>query len=370
MRIAIKCRSILKPHLTGIGRNSFHLLECLGLIDQTNQYALYCPKRFYDFKRPLPQFKYKNFTVKPDFFNQGPKCTIGTYDLYHIPSPDDVPDSSVPVIVTVHDLIYKTYAQSHTAETISLTARYMESIIKKAAKIICTSESTRNDLHHYFNFPKERSCLVYNGVDHDVFFQLTEEDKGIAQNMLTDKGIKGPFILSVGTLEPRKNLSNVLKAMAVLKQKKQFQGQLVVIGAGGWKMEGMQALIASLGIESQVLFLGYVSDQELRCFYNLATAFVYPSFYEGFGFPIIESFACGAAVVTSNVSSCPEIASSAALTVDPSSPEAIAQALASIVQDPILRNDLKQKALVRAKDFSFIKTAQETLKVYEEAHAR
>ena len=364
MRIAINCRSILKKHLTGIGRNTFHLLDYLGRIDHANKYLLYSPKRLFDFKRRFPQFSYPNFSIKQDVFGLGPSRCVGPHDVYHIPSPGAVPDHKAPVVVTVHDLIYKMHPQSHTPETIALTECYMQDITAKAAKIICVSESTRRDLHHFFDLPQERSCVVYNGVDHDRFFLLSEKQKVKAIRVLADKGVEGPFLLCVGTIEPRKNLPNVLKALAVLRQKKQFTGKLVVIGTGGWMMEEIKPLIRKLGIEAQVLFLGYVQDEELCYYYNLCDAFIYPSFYEGFGFPIVEAFCCGAAVVTSNVSSCPEIAGEAALTVDPTDEMAIAATLASLVQDNALRKSLQAKALLRGKKFSFLKTATETLNVY------
>ncbi len=365
MKIAVNCRSILKPRLTGIGRNTFHLLDKLGDIDQRNQYSLYCPQRLFDFKRQLPRFGYKNFVVKQDAFGLGPVRCVGKHDLYHVPCPDDIPDHPVPVIVTVHDLIYKTYAQSHTPQTIALTERHMESIARQAAKIICTSESTRRDLHSFFKLAPERSCVVYNGVDHEIFFKISDEDRGKAFRVIAAKGVEDPYILLVGTIEPRKNLPNTLVAFAQLKEQGKFQGKLVVVGSSGWMMEEIAPLINQLKLKSDVLFLGYINDEELCYLYNLAEVFVYPSFYEGFGFPIAEALCCGAAVVTSNVSSCPEVAGDAALCIDPASPQAMAGAIASILEDNVLKQRLQSKAIVRGEQFSFLKTAQETLKVYE-----
>ena len=366
MRVAVNCRSILKPRLTGIGRNTYHLLDYLGRIDRDNQYLLYCPLRLLDFKRRPPHFGHINFSVKRDALGLGPARTVGRHDIYHIPSPDDVPDHPAPVVVTVHDLIYKAYPQSHTPATIALTERHMQSITARAAKIICTSASTRRDLHRFFDLPQERSRVVYNGVDHGIFYPLPAAEKSKAQAALVAQGVQGPYILSVGTIEPRKNLPNVFKAMATLKAGGQFKGKLVVIGVQGWMMEQLGPLMQDLGIKADVVFLGYVPDEELRYFYSLAEAFVYPSFYEGFGFPIVEAFCCGAAVVTSNVSSCPEVAADAALTVDPADAQAIAAAIASLLQETALKESLQAKALARAQDFSFLKTAAETLKIYRE----
>ena len=124
----------------------------------------------------------------------------------------------------------------------------------------------------------------------------------------------------------------------------------------------------NVGIKDEVIFRGFVSNDELRVFYNLAEVFVFPSFYEGFGYPILEAFSCGAAVVTSNVSSCPELAADAALTVDPADPQAIAQAVGRILQDRGLKNILRQRALARAQEFDNLETARKTLRVYEEVY--
>jgi glycosyltransferase involved in cell wall biosynthesis len=364
MRIAINCRSILKPRFTGIGRTTYHLLDWLGRIDQENEYILYCQKRFFDFKRKLPSFVYSNFTIKQDSFGLGPWSSVGRHDIYHIPNPDAIPDHPAPIVVTVHDLVYKTWPQSHTQETIDLTETYMAGIAKKASKIICVSESTRRDLHKFFNIPHEKSAVVYNGVDSNIFYHLSEELKAEARVVLAEKGTQGSFILSVGTLEPRKNLPNVLKALAILKEQNRFAGKLVVIGMKGWMLQQIETLTNELGLRNDVQFLGYVSDRELCYYYNLAEAFVYPSFYEGFGFPIIEAFCCGCPVVTSNVSSCPEVAGGAAELVDPNNPESIAKAVAAIVNDRGHQEDLRRRGLLRASDFSFQKTAQQTLAAY------
>ena len=130
----------------------------------------------------------------------------------------------------------------------------------------------------------------------------------------------------------------------------------------------ISALIEKLNLTQQIKFMGYLSDKELRYFYNLTEAFVYPSFYEGFGFPIIEAFCCGAPVVTSNVSSCPEIAKDSALIVDPESPEQIADAIENIITDQKLKEKLKLDGLKRSENFDFDKTARETLAVYQEVY--
>jgi len=361
MRIAINCRSILLSQRTGIGRYTYNLLDNLGKIDHTNEYALHAPKQLFDFKRRLPDFfRYNNFKNQIDFFHWG----IGKSDIYHLPSPDIIGPYSGKLIVTIHDLIYKTYPQAHTPATIESTEKYMQAIAAKADKIICISENTRRDLHSIFNIPLEKSCVVYNGVDHDLFFPISAHERLEAVNQLKGIGIPKPYVLYVGTIEPRKNLKGLLESFALLKAKKVFQGQLVVAGMKGWMQESLGDLIKKLDIQSDVVFAGFVSDVQLRRLYNLAEVFVFPSFYEGFGFPILEAFCCGAPVITSRTSSCGEIASDAAVLTDPSDSKAIASAMEQVLTDKTLKKTIRQAGLKRAKEFSFLNTAKQTLNVY------
>ncbi len=368
MRIAINCRSFLLKHYAGIGRYASNLVKSLSELDHENEYLLYVKKGLFDFKRQVPSVNAPNFHVKVDNFNQGLNKTLGKVDIYHSPSPDYLNIESAKIIVTVHDLVYKTFPQGHTSATAIETEKHMQEIVKKASKIICCSKSTLLDLHKYFDIDKNKSCIVYQGVDKNEFFPAKGKELEMAQNVVALKGVDGPFILFVGTIEPRKNIDNIIYAYSLLKSKRKFSGKLVCIGVKGWKSEGTFELIKRLGLSSDVFFLGYVTNRELRYFYSLAEVFVFPSFYEGFGFPILEAFSCGAAVVTSNVSSCPEIAQDAALTVGPQRFEEIAEAIERVITDKNFKHDLQQRAIKRSHDFSFAKTAEETLKVYREVY--
>lgn len=368
MHIAINCRSFSKKQFTGIGRYASSLVASLSEIDADNRYSLYATRGWNEVKSRITRRDAANFSVKLDWFKRGPVKTLRTVDVYHAPSPEVVPGLNARLVVTVHDLIYKTYPQGHTQETIALSEAQFQSFIPRAARIICSSRSTQSDLHRYFPAAKDRTCYVYQGVDANIFYPLPQWEIPSAWKMARAKGVPGPFVLFVGTIEPRKNLKGLLEAFALLKQKKVFDGKFVVIGMTGWKTEGLVGFIEELGLKNDVIFLGFVTNDDLRIFYNLAEVFVSPSFYEGFGYPILEAFSCGAAVVTSDVSSCPELAADAALTVDPADPEAIAQAMARILQDHGLKNALKHKALARAQEFDNLKTARETLAVYRQAY--
>lgn len=361
MRIAISCRSILLKSRTGIGRYTYHLIDSLGKIDPYNSYVLYAAKRLFDHKRRLPAFHYQNMKARMDYFNAGP----GKADVYHMPFIGNIDRFDGKYIVTVHDLIYKAYPQGHTQATIDLSQSQMEQVIKRADHIICISSSTRRDLHRFFDYPQDQTSVVLNGVDHDIFYPLSDQTE--TKTFLRSLGVDGDFILSVGTIEVRKNLEGLLRARAILKT----DLPVVVAGMQGWMTEKIAPLIKELKLDGKVIFTGYVSDAQLNMLYNTCKVFVFPSFYEGFGFPIVEAFCTGAAVVSSNSSSCAEVASDAALIVDPNEPRSIAAGMEQIISDTKFANALREKALKRAQEFSFVKTAQETLKVYNQvSHAQ
>ncbi len=365
MRIAINGRSFLKKNMTGIGRYAFNLVHSLGEIDRENEYWLYVRKRAMDFRRRTPRFPFKNFKVKADYFNRGAGAVLRGADIYHSPSLDFIDFTEGKVIVTVHDLIYKVFPQAHTPQTRDVSERQMQEVVRKADHIICCSRVTANDLMRYFPVDQGRLSVIHQGVDKTIFFPLQGQSLDAARRAVQAKGVTGPFLLFVGTLEPRKNLVHLLEAFELMKGRGIFNGQLVVVGMPGWMMGQVETRLSGMKTRADIFFPGFVSDEDLRCFYNCADIFVFPSFYEGFGFPVLEAFCCGAPVITSRGSACEEVAAGAAEMIDPESPEAIAEAVRRIMQDQEHRRRLKAAALKRAEDFSFRKTAEETWRVYQ-----
>ena len=362
MRIAINCRSILLTQRTGIGRYTYHLLDSLGAIDHSSEYILHVPKRLFDFKRRLPDFsRYKNFKSRLDVFRRG----VGKSDVYHLPCPDRIGPYEGRLVVTIHDLIHRAFPKSQTAQATEITEGYIQDIVSKADGIICTSDNTRRVLHAFFNIPPEKTCVVYSGVDHQKFHPLSSQERLEASSSLKTLGVDKPFILYVGTIEPRKNLIGLLESFALLKARKAFYGQLVVAGMKGWMVENIEGVVKKLALEKDVVFTGFVSDDQLRQLYGMTELFVFPSFYEGFGFPILEAFCCGAAVVSSNTSSCAEIAQQSAVTIYPSDTKAMAQAMEQVLTDKTLKGALQKAGLKRAQEFSLARTALETLNVYQ-----
>lgn len=358
MHIAINCRSIMLRNRTGIGKYTYNLLRCFGTMAPEHTFTTYAPKNLLDMKRDLPVFEFKNFRRKMDYFQSG----VRGADIYHIPCPDDVCRFEGKLVVTIHDLVYKTFPQGHTQKTVDLTEGYMQQIVHKADKIICVSENTRSDVHKYFDISREKTTVVLNGVNHQEFRPL--EDLSVTRPFLKSLGVDPGFIFFVGTLEPRKNLQGLLMAIAQLSDKGVNVPKLVVAGMHGWMKEQIPQLVRQLELKDKIIFTGFINNEQLNILYNTCGFFVFPSFYEGFGFPVLEAFSAGAASIVSKSSSCAEVAGDAAHLIDPSNPDDIARGITLLMEDKTLVKQLKKKALERAGHFSFEQNARQTLDIY------
>ena len=189
--------------------------------------------------------------------------------------------------------------------------------------------------------------------------------------MLTSKyalpSLTTGYLLYVGTIEPRKNLTNLIKAFHTIKAQKSILLPLIIVGMKGWIYSEVFELVKKLNLESNVFFVGYISREDLKVFYSLASIFVYPSFYEGAGVPVLEAFKSGVPVITSNSTALAEIAGNAAILIDPYKPEEIAQAILKVVNDEELRSHLINIGLERVKRFNWDNVAREILEVFSES---
>ena len=217
------------------------------------------------------------------------------------------------------------------------------------------SENSKKDIIKHLNYDLQRVKVVYPGLSPN--FKLLAKTK--IEPVLKKYRLNPDFLLFVGTLEPRKNLIRLLKAIDLLEEV-----TLVIVGQEGWRAKEIKKQAARC--RHHLRFLGYVPDQDLPALYNAAKLFVYPSLYEGFGLPVIEAMACGCPVVTAKTSSFPEICGQAAILVDPDNINSLARGIKEILSRPALSKTLKEKGLKKAKEFSWQKCAQETLRVYEE----
>ncbi len=267
---------------------------------------------------------------------------------------------SIPWVVTVYDLSFRLYPQSFkTANRIYLNWA-VSNAVRRANQIIAISESTRRDLVRLFGAPSDKITVIHCGLDP----AMAPPAPAQVETFRAQRGLPDRFILHVGTLEPRKNIPRLIHAFAAAKRAAHLPHRLVLVGARGWKYAAVDAAIAEENLAGDVIFAGYVPQDELPCWYRAADLFVYPSLYEGFGLPPLDAMAAGAPVITSNASSLPEVVGSAALVVPPEDTAGLAEAIVRVTTDRALREQMLSHGLEQAAKFSWTRAARETIGVY------
>lgn len=264
-------------------------------------------------------------------------------------------------VLTIFDLAFERYPQFFNRKLLLQMKVLMPWSCRRAHHIITISESSKRDIVDFYRVEPERVTVTYPGAS-DNYQPL---DQGQAQARLRQAyGIESPFMLYVGNLEPRKNLSRLLEAFAQLKRKDRIAHKLVIVGQKAWLYDNIFETLRKHSLEQQVILTGYVPGADLPVLYNAASVMVYPSLFEGFGLPVIEAMACGTPVITSYGSSLEEIASGAAVLVDPYSILSIAAGIEKVANSTEMRRRLRQAGLARAACFSFRKMAEQTRSVY------
>lgn len=264
-------------------------------------------------------------------------------------------------VATIHDVIPYVHPAASTWLDWLIYHAWLPLAVRRLDRVITDSQQSRADILRYLPIRPERLAVVSAGVSPSY----RPLDQAQCEPVLARNGIAYRYILYVGAVESRKNLVRLLEAYARLLAWSQ-NWRLVVVGARHWRASAVAEAVHRLGLEEKVLFTGYVAEGDLPALYSGADLFVFPSLYEGFGLPVLEAMACGAPVITSNVSSLPEVAGDAALLVDPLNSEAITAAMQQVLADGDLRADLRVQGLKRAAGFNWQRTAEETIAVYQQ----
>ena len=267
-----------------------------------------------------------------------------------------------PAVVTIHDVIAVKFPGLCKRTNVLHYGMMLPAAVKKAARILASSERTRDDLVELLGADPERIEVVYPGVGEE--FQPVEDEAHIAE-VAARLHLPERFILFVGNLEPKKNLPTLVRAFAFLKRHRRIPHRLVIAGKRGWKCADVFRAIREEGVEQEVLFCDYVSPENLPALYSMAEVFAFPSLYEGFGLPPLEAMACGTPVVTSNAGSLPEVLGEAALQVDPLDADALQKVIHKILTNRFLRRHLSAEGRKRAGRFTWSETARRTISVYE-----
>jgi glycosyltransferase involved in cell wall biosynthesis len=359
-------------HLGGIGIYTREIVEHLLKKDKNNEYILIYPSFGQSHKLFGKFSSYKNVV---EVYSKSLVPHAIYWDNFIIPKISKKyqidlifnPFLSVPIpgnfkkVFVMHGHEWFTMPEVFWFSERILGKIRMQAIMNASDKIISISNTMTSLCMQYTNLPEHKFTTIYHGVDRR-FKPITDNNK--LEEIRTIYHLPEKFILFIGGLYPQKNFSTLVKAFRQMVD--DVPHQLIVAGKARWKYKNDLRLIAEKGLEKRIQLLGWVNPEEIPALYNLADCFVYPSLYEGFGLCLVEAMASGCPVVAASTGALPEIAQDAALLVDPQNCDQMHEAIFKVISDASLRQDLVQKGLLRAKDFTWEKCAEETLKLFHE----
>jgi glycosyltransferase involved in cell wall biosynthesis len=367
LRIAIDARK-LRDY--GIGTYVRNLLRHLSRIDHETDYVLLCRpsdrgiaaelgENFRPVVEASPAYSVREQLLVPmDLRREG-------VDLFHAPHYVLPPLTPCRSVVTIHDCIHLRFPQYLPNKLGYAYARASLWVAThRSNRIMTVSEASKRDILRYFRVPESKIDVIYNAID-ERFGEMPDEEEIL--RVRERYQLNDPFVLYAGNIKPHKNLERLIEAFHTLRRGELQHVKLLIIGDQISKYATLRRAVHRYKLHKHVRFFGFVPDRTLAVLYRLAGVFVFPSLYEGFGLPPLEAMASGTPVITSNVSSLPEVVGDAALLVDPYEPEAIADAMRRVLTDQQLRDDLVRKGLVRASGFSWDRSVRRVREIYEEA---
>jgi glycosyltransferase involved in cell wall biosynthesis len=359
MLIGLEATSILYQK-AGVGYFTLNLIKSLLNTDSLNEYILYytTPSIWKAFS--FPHWGKKNYKNKIFWIYRDGMSHYQNIDIYHDPSYTHLipPKRGKKNIISIYDLTFKLFPELCSEDTVRFYNQYLPLALKNIDLLIVCSQSTKNDFIEYFNFPHTKIQVVHGAVD-KRFYPV---DKGKIELIKKKYNIQKPYLLFASTIEPRKNIKRLLNAFSLLNKS---EPNLVLVGSKGWLKEDLMQLIIDYKIQNKVHYLKYVSHEDLPALYSGALMFLYPSLYEGFGLPLLEAMACGTPVISSNISSIPEVVRDAGLLINPNNTEEIAEAIKTLLNNTSLREKYRKQGIEQAKTFTWEKSARITLNAYE-----
>lgn len=380
MKIGIDIRCLTDGKRTGVEEYTINLLENIFELDKGNEYILFTnsyrnsyfdERIFAHFKNvKVMRFRWPNKLLNFCFwYLNWPKVDkmLGGVELFFMPNINFIALSGkTKLVLTMHDLSYEIFP-----ETFSLKRRLWHSFInpralaKKADQIIGVSDSTTRDIISRFKIEEEKVMRIYNGVSDE----MTELDRNDPKLIEVKERYHLPFnfILYLGTVEPRKNISAIVKAFDQLKKLNRLElnkYKLVIAGGMGWKIEEILKCGREAEFTDDIIFTSCIVNEDKAAVYTLASLFVYPSFFEGFGIPVLEAMRCSVPVITSNNSSLPEVVGNAAIMIDPDKPDELFKAMKEVLLDKELFQHMQLQSPRQAIRFNWRTSARETLEVF------
>ena len=369
MNISIDGRAATLYRGTGIGNYTYQLINNFNQIDFLNNYTILTPE---DSKLDLNlknNFSLANSSgnTNNNFWEYIKTPNIleeNKYDIYHIPQNGIgiCENSSCPSIITLHDIIPLKMPETVSDVFLKVFHNQLPAILKTTSSIITVSEFSKKDICEYLNYPKEKVYVTHLAAE-DMYKPL---DKSYCKRVLKKRySIDTDFILYVGGFSPRKNILGLIEAFNLVKSKVKHPLKLVIVGRHGVSYETYKKRAIELNLESSIIFPGFIETNDMPYFYNASSMLVYPSFYEGFGLPVLEAMACATPVISSSLTSVPEVCGDASILINPSNIDDIASAILNIFNDKKLSSLLIHKGLIHSSKFSWKKTAYSTLDAYE-----
>jgi len=365
VRVAIDAR---KLHDFGIGTYIRNLLRHLARIDRENEYVLLCQESDMGVAATLGE-NFRAVLEPADNYSIAEQIHVPWVLMREKPDVYHAPHYVLPVavrsrsVVTIHDCIHLMFPQYLPNRAAYAYARgAMWSAARRSDRILTVSEASKRDILHFFNVPPDKISVVYNAIDERIWEEPPPEDIArVRERFQLDQR----FVLYAGTIKPHKNLVRLIEAFAQLRKGEFEELKLLIIGDEISKLPALRRAVHSYKLHKHVRFLGFLPDETLAALYRLASLFVFPSLYEGFGLPPLEAMASGTPVVTSNVSSLPEVAGDAAVLVDPYDVSSIVEGMRRVLSDSALANELRRKGLIRARDFSWERSVARTHEIYQ-----
>ncbi|MGB2716740.1 MAG: glycosyltransferase family 1 protein [Vicinamibacterales bacterium] len=369
MRIAIDARKLRD---FGIGTYVRNVLRHLSRIDHETEYILLCRDRDAGIAAELGE----NFRAIPESaaaYSLREQVAVPLdlrrerVQLFHAPHYVLPPLTPCRSVVTIHDCIHLRFPQylpHRLGHAYARSALWVAA--HRSARVLTVSEASKRDILKYFNIPPGKIDVIYNAIDERFNETPSDEDVWRVRERYQ---LRDPFILYAGNIKPHKNLERLIESFYLLRREGLEQVKLLIIGDEISKYATLRRAVHRYKLHQYVRFFGFVPDRTLAVLYRLAGVFVFPSLYEGFGLPPLEAMASGTPVITSNVSSLPEVVGDAALLIDPYDPVAIAGAMRRVLSEPALRDELRRRGLARVKEFSWDRSVRRIREVYDEVLA-
>jgi len=395
MKIGIDASKANTKYKTGTEWYSYNLITNIAKFDNENEYILYIKDKPQEWIKNLPKnFKYKILSWLPKFFWSQIRLSIEMF----ISSPDIlfVPAHTIPLVhpkitvTTCHDTGFERYPELYATKRIGPKSKVLANLIdflirvlslgkyrgneleyhrysmrmavKKAEKIISPSEFTKKEIIHFYNCPPDKIVVIPHGYDKTIYRLINDQNK--VDTVLKKYKISSPYLLFIGRLEKKKNIIGLVESFGILKNKYKINHKLVLIGYTGYGYDEAEKKIHNLNIKNDIILTGWVGIEELPYIIAGADLFIFPTFYEGFGMPVIEVMACGIAIVASRIPCIEEVAKNSVIYFNPESPEELADKVIYILNNQTLKNKMIGSGLKHKEKYSWEETAINTIKVF------